>query len=123
MKLKKTKKDENFLEYVVVKNDEKQWEETNDGLIRFIIPRDGLLDKIVRLLFNTPEEMKIDLDEIGTEVWKQIDNERNVKEIADRVEDEFGEKIEPLYPRLVKYIKILKNNEFIQLKKETVNNA
>jgi hypothetical protein len=39
-----------------------------------------------------------------------------VEDIAQLVKAEFGEKAEPLYDRLVKYLQILHNNGFIRFK-------
>lgn len=39
---------------------------------------------------------------------------KNVKEIADLLHEKFGEKAEPLYPRISVYIKILQNYGFIE---------
>jgi hypothetical protein len=42
-----------------------------------------------------------------------IDGERNVYQIAELVRDKFGDKAEPLYDRLIKFMVILENNKFI----------
>ncbi|MDK2919061.1 MAG: hypothetical protein PWQ37_1794 [Candidatus Petromonas sp.] len=114
---KKIKKDDNFLELVPVKKESQEWKINEEGLVQIIIPRDGVLDKIVRVFFKTPKVMKIDLDELGSFVWESIDGKKNVREIAQLIKDEFGEKAEPLYERLGTYINILRNNKFITLKK------
>ncbi|TCO75211.1 PqqD family protein [Marinisporobacter balticus] len=114
---KKIKKDDNYLELVPFKNKDQNWEFNDQGLVQLIIPRNSLLDKIVRFFFKTPEVMRIDLDGHGSCVWKAIDGKRNVAEISKIVKAEFGENAEPLYERLGKYISILRNNKFITLEK------
>lgn len=112
--LRKMKK-ENFLDFVVVKSEDVDWKELDNGIIQIIIWRNSLLDKIVRKFFNTPEKTKIDLDKMGSFIWKSIDGKRDVYEISKLVKDEFGKKAEPLNKRLITYINILRNNKFIKL--------
>ncbi|MTI66267.1 MAG: PqqD family protein [Firmicutes bacterium] len=112
--LRKMKK-ENFLDFVVVKSEDVDWKELDNGIIQIIIWRNSLLDKIVRKFFNTPEKTKIDLDKTGSFIWKCIDGKRDIYEISKLVKDEFGKKAEPLNKRLITYINILRNNKFIKL--------
>ncbi|WP_034601914.1 PqqD family protein [Clostridiisalibacter paucivorans] len=109
-------KGKNFLEFIPIKKEGMQWDKRDDGNVQLIILRDSLLDKIVRKFFKTPEKTIIDLDELGSFVWENIDGEKNVHEITINIENEFGEKAEPVRDRLITYIKILKNNNFIDLK-------
>ncbi|WFD10973.1 PqqD family protein [Tepidibacter hydrothermalis] len=114
---KKIKKDDNFLELVPKKTGKYKWETNEDGFVKIIIPRNGVLDKIVRFFFKTPKEMKIDLDEQGSIVWKLIDGKNNIENIGSSLKDELGKKAEPVYERLGTYINILRNNDFITLEK------
>jgi len=113
---KKIDKNANFLKLVPYKNMNQKWELKDDGLVRIIVMRDGLVDRAVRMFFKTPKEMKIDLDAQGSCVWKSIDNYRNIEEIGKLLIKDFGDKAEPLYQRLGTYINILRNNKFIKLK-------
>lgn len=112
---KKVKKEVNFLEIVPKRTVKYKWEINEGGLIQIIIPRNGLMDKIVRPLFKTPKVMRIDLDTFGSFVWNSIDGTRNLEEIGDLLKIEFGKDIEPVYERLGKYINVLRNNKFITL--------
>ena len=49
----------------------------------------------------------------GSFLWKQIDGEKTVGQLADALKAQFGKDAEPLYDRLVKYMQILRNNRFI----------
>ena len=42
-----------------------------------------------------------------------MDGQRSIYEIGALVKEKFGEKAEPLYPRLAQYMKTLHNNHFI----------
>lgn len=114
---KKIKKSDNFLELIPKKNNTLEWVVNDEGLVQIIIPRNGILDRIVRVFFKTPKVMRIDLDSIGSCVWKAIDGRRNIQDIAKILKEEFGENVEPLYERLGAYINILRNNKFITLEK------
>jgi hypothetical protein len=57
---------------------------------------------------------RITLDEVGTAVWQKIDSQRNAVEIADELEQELGEKIQPKYERLGRFISMLKNAKLIE---------
>ena len=54
------------------------------------------------------------LDAQGTFIWPLIDGEKTVADIAALVKEEFGEKAEPLYPRIVKYFQIVESYNFIE---------
>lgn len=113
---KRFKKDDNFLELIPIRYKEQEWLE-KDGLVQIIIPRNGIIEKMVRPIFKTPKTMKIDLDKLGSCVWKSIDGTRTVGDIGDIVRAEFREDAEPVYERLATYINILRNNKFITLEK------
>ncbi|WP_099189448.1 PqqD family protein [Tepidibacter mesophilus] len=113
----KIQKDDNFLELVPKKVGQYRWKVSEEGFVQIIIPRQGKLDKVVRYFFKTPKEMKIDLDEQGSCVWKLIDGKNSIENIGSSLKDKFGKKAEPIYERLGTYINILRNNDFITLEK------
>ena len=51
-------------------------------------------------------------------VWPLIDGTRTVYEIAELVKAEFGDKAEPLYDRLVQYIRNLEAYGFVEVQGE-----
>ena len=115
---KKLKKTDNYLELIPTRVKSQDWKENEDGLVKIIIHRDGLLERIVRPFVKSPKTMTIDLDSLGSCVWKTIDGTKTVEEIAVTVKQEFGEDAEPLYERLATYINILRNNKFVTLEKK-----
>ncbi|MDZ7725125.1 MAG: PqqD family protein [candidate division KSB1 bacterium] len=58
---------------------------------------------------------KIHLDDYGTFVWKQIDGNRTVFDIAVQLEEHYGDKVEPVYERLGMFINMLAQRKFITL--------
>lgn len=114
---KKLKKDDNFLDLIPVIEENQEWIEEN-GLVQIIVPRNGILEKLARPVLKIPKSMKIDLDKLGSCVWKSIDGKLTVEDIGKIVKNEFGEDAEPVYERLATYINILRNNKFIILEKK-----
>lgn len=114
---KKVKKNDNFLDLIPTIVDGQDFIEDKDGLIKIIVERNGILERIVRPLAKTPKHMKIDLDSHGSCAWKAIDGVRTVEEIGVIVKEKFGDEAEPLYERLATFLNILRNNKFITLEK------
>lgn len=108
-------KAENYLDYVPVTNPGNNWDE-KDGIVTIHMIHRGFYAKIAQKFFHTPRVSNIDLDGYGSFLWKQIDGERTVGELAKRMQSQFGEDAEPLYDRLVQYVQILRNNRFILLR-------
>lgn len=57
---------------------------------------------------------KIDLDEIGTYVWSQIDGKSNVEKIGKKMQERFGEKCEPVYDRLNQFLYTMRREDLIR---------
>lgn len=112
----KKDKSKNYLEFVPIKSEKIEEKIKEDGNIQLIVPRTSFFDKIAIKLFFAPDKFKIDLDELGSFIWKNIDGERNVYKIGELVKEKFKEKAEPLYERLVEYLNILNNNKFISFR-------
>lgn len=106
------KQKDNYLEYIPVYNPHNTWDEKNEIVTIHMVHR-GFYDKIAQKFFHTPRVSHIDLDAYGSFLWKQIDGEKTVGDLADIMKAQFGKDAEPLYDRLVKYMQILRNNRFI----------
>ena len=91
--------------------------QTNKDAQAFIeVENTGAFNKIAQVVFKKPRKTNVHLDEFGSFVCKQIDGTRTVLDIANLVHSEFGEEAEPLYPRLIKFMQIMKSYEFIELR-------
>ncbi|MGA1866361.1 MAG: PqqD family protein [Thermoplasmatota archaeon] len=60
-------------------------------------------------------ERKIRLDRYGWSVWKLIDGKRDVRKIGGMLSDRFGDEVEPLFPRLAKFLAYLQNLKLIRI--------
>ena len=110
-----SKKVANYLDYVPAIPESIKWSEKN-GKVTVDVVHTGLFAMIAQKVFLKPRVSHIDLDEYGSFIWQLIDSKRTVNDIAISFKEHFGEKAEPLYERLVRYMKILNDNGLIVLK-------
>lgn len=104
----------NYLEYVPLRSSKYAWSPDEAGTVTIHMEHDGFCDRIAQRFFHRPRVSHIALDEMGSFVWNEIDGKQTVGEIADKVKERFVEKADPLYDRLICYMKILHNNGFIE---------
>ena len=110
---KKNVIDENYLDNKPVRNPEINWTADEEGKVTLEIENKGIANKIAQKLIKKPKISYIHLDEMGSFIWPLIDGEKTVTDISVFVKEHFGEKAEPLYERLAKFIKILESYKFI----------
>ena len=111
------KKGENFLDYIPAISPRHTWSE-KDGQVTIHMEHRGLFPWIAQTFFKRPRVSHIALDGHGSFVYRHIDGKRTVEELAQLVHQEFGADAEPLYDRLVQYLRILQNNGFIFYRKK-----
>ena len=111
----KKQKEENYLEKKPVRANIK-WETDENGDVTLHVENKGAMNKIAQMLFKKPKVSYIHLDEMGNFIWPVLDGEKDIIEIGKLVKERFGEKAEPLYERLAKYIQTLENYKFIEFK-------
>lgn len=109
------KNNQNVLDFVPVRKIE-NFSTDESGVITLEIENKGVFNRIAQKLFKKPKITYIHLDEMGSFVWPLIDGEKDIMKIGEYVKDHFGEKAEPLYPRLAKYFEILKSYGFVEFK-------
>ena len=107
------KKKENYLDFIPVVNGQNTWDRGEDGLVTIHMVNRGFYNTLAQKLFHTPRVSHIKLDEYGSFLWMRIDGVKTVGQLALELKEAYGEKAEPLYDRLVKYMQILRNNRFI----------
>ncbi len=112
----KNKRTENYLEKIPCRKDSIAWSIKENGEVTIEIENKGVFNRIFQLLLKKPKITYIHLDEMGSFIWPLLDGETDITALGEKVKNHFGEKAEPLYPRLVKYFEILKNCKFITFK-------
>ena len=112
---KKTQSDRNYLDNVPRHNPELKFEIDENNRVIIYQENKGLMKTLTQKLMKKPRISMIHLDELGSFVWQQMDGERTVYEIAERVKEHFGENADPLYNRLVTYVDTLRSYQFIHI--------
>ncbi len=108
----------NYLEFVPIQNEDFPWKVNEKGIVTVMVTNKGFYNKIAQKFFKKPRVSKIQLDEFGSFIWQQIDGKNNIYAISEKVKENFGKKAEPLYPRLLKFFEILKENKFVILEEK-----
>jgi hypothetical protein len=61
---------------------------------------------------------RIRLDDVGTLVWKNCDGNVTAQEIADKLRDQFGSRVEPAEDRLHHFITQMNRSRMIEVSTE-----
>ena len=98
-----------------------RWEQDAQGIIVLLIPKftNAFLAKHVMPRMKRPN-FRIKLDEFGTWVWLHIDGRRTVYQIGVELQQEFGDKVEPVFQRLGLFINSLAQHRYISLHHDKV---
>lgn len=104
---------DNFLLYIP-KQKHTVWE-VQDNSVKLIFYHNKPIEKFMRWLVKKPCVSDMALDEIGSTVWQLIDGNNTIYDIGKRLEEKYGEKCEPVYDRLIMYIRYLVRKGWIQL--------
>lgn len=82
-----------------------EYEVDKDNIVTILEKQDHKIQKFFRKLkFKIPEYKKISLDEYGSWIFLQIDGNKNVKDIGESLEAKYGDKVHPLYERLLPFL-------------------
>ncbi|MCI9315331.1 MAG: PqqD family protein [Lachnospiraceae bacterium] len=114
--MKKKKQQKNYLDLIPERAAELTWKCDEDGSIILEVENTGAFNRIAQKLFKRPKVTQVHMEKYGSFLWPLIDGVRSVMELADLQKAEFGEEVEPLYPRVVKYMQIMESYHFIHFK-------
>ena len=106
------KNNDNYLEKVPKKAQHISWS-VKDDMVTLEIENKGVFNRIAQKLFKKPKISYVHLDEMGSFLWPLIDGSENLIDLGKQVEAQFGDKAQPLYPRLAKYFQLLDSYKFI----------
>lgn len=106
----------NIYDMIPKKKENVDSKKTEEEKTILIIKRKKWIDKIFQKIFNTPKKTTLDLDQLGSFVWKQCNGKKTIGDIAQKLKKNFPEEASPIEGRLITFIKILKNNGLIKLK-------
>ncbi len=83
-----------------------------------VILRPKYKSKVGMLMFGSflkDKNFKVNLDKLGSVVWKNTDGKNKVKRIGEILAKEFGPEIEPIYERLSTFLVQMHKQKFIRL--------
>lgn len=92
--------------------------ESNKNNGRIVIIKSKYENRILKKLFEPflhSKFIRINLDDLGSEVWINCDGHTSVQEIGEILGGKYGPQIEPIYERLIQFILELKRSKFIRL--------
>ena len=110
---KKAKNQENYLEKKPKRKENLSWSQDDEGLCTLEVENRGFFNRLFQIFFKKPKISYIHLDEMGSFLWPLLDGEKDLLCLGESVKEHFGEKAEPLYERLAKYVQILKEYGFV----------
>ena len=111
---------DNFLLYIpIIKHD---LYEVRKGSVYLIFIHDKPLEKALRWLVKKPYKSDVELDSMGSAVWLLIDGKNNIHDIGRKLFEKFGDKCDPIYDRLILYLKYLNKKGWISFKKNEIIN-
>ena len=99
------KNNEEVLNIVYRVSNNLKFEVNDKGLVVVYQKQDYKIQNFLRKLkLNIPEYKKIELDEYCSTVFLLIDGKKTVKEIGEILDKKFGDKVHPLYERLLIFL-------------------
>ena len=111
--MKKKKLNKNYLEKIPSIKETIDWSADDNAIVTLHIENKGLFNWIGQRLFKKPRISHVHLDEFGSFVWLNIDGKIDIIRLGEIVKEHFGEKAEPLYPRLATFVSTLENCDFV----------
>jgi hypothetical protein len=90
------------------------YETADNGMVSVLIPR--FHNKILAKIFNSRLRdpfVRVKFDEFGSSAWLEIDGKKNVYAIAQNLLKIHGEKIQPVFERVSKFLNQLYIYKFI----------
>ena len=103
---------------MIPQREEYKWElEGNKILIAIPRLRGSIGKKFIKLAGKSPT-YKLRLDQFCSFIWLECDGTKTVNEIGKALRDQFGEEMEPLYPRLSQLLKVMERNKLIRFESD-----
>ncbi|MCM1267967.1 MAG: PqqD family protein [Bacteroidales bacterium] len=112
---RKQKQQQNYLDLIPERAPGLDWTRDDEGIVVLEVENTGVFNRLAQKFFKRPKVTKVHMEKYGSFLWPLIDGKRTVMELADLEKAEFGEEVEPLYPRVVKYMQIMESYHFIRL--------
>ena len=112
MRKKKTVIAKNYLLRVPARAEGLSWSTDTQGLVTLEVENTGWVNRLAQICFGRPRVSYIHLDAHGSFIWPLLDGKESILQLAQRVEERFGEEAHPLHERLARYFQILDSYHF-----------
>lgn len=109
-------KKENLLDFRFKINPEVKWHLDDNGVVVLELENTGFFNRVAQTVFKRPRVSMIDMDELGSTVWLSLEKYDDIMSISQVVHEKFGDKAEPLLPRLARFFQIMLDNELVERK-------
>jgi hypothetical protein len=109
------KTEDNFLLYIPKRKHETF--EVKKEVVKLIIHHDKPVERAVRWLVKKPTVSDVELDKVGSKVWILIDGKSSIYDIGQGLVNEFGKSCEPVYDRLILFLRYLNKKGWISFER------
>lgn len=106
----------NYLDYTPKPSESYSYVSDEQGAVTILKENKGLYHWLAQKILRKPRVTQIHLDEFGNFIWPLMDGKRTIQDIALLVKEEFGDKAEPLYKRLVQFFRNLECCGFVKVR-------
>jgi hypothetical protein len=105
--------EQNFYDLIPERN--RNFEKLENGLIAVMQPKfqNRLLVKYLVPRLKKPF-IVIHLDEIGSHLWQNCDGQKTIRQLAESLQQDFGEKVDPVFDRVILFFQKLYNLQLIK---------
>ena len=96
------------------RNEALAWDENDDGEVVIKVERqESLRVRLLSKVFYIPQERKITLDEVGTEVWQMCNGKTSVAQMIERLGKKYQLNRKEAEVSLLSYLKTLGQKRFV----------
>ncbi|MBI5463763.1 MAG: PqqD family protein [Ignavibacteriales bacterium] len=101
-----------------------KWESTPEGNVVVLVPkfRNPLFAKWLMPRLKKPN-FRINLDEVGSSIWRLCDGATSVSSIAAALKEQFGGRVEPVEDRIHRFLNQLERGDLISTGNTGVNKS
>ncbi len=115
MSRKKKISNQNYMDFIVVRNPEIEYEVSEKGQVTVLLEWKGFYHKIAQRFFRRPKVSEIKMDQYGSFIWQTINDKKTVHQLSRDLQAQFPNMEKPL-PRLIKFLEIMKDHHMIEIK-------
>ena len=115
---KHNKESANYLDFIPEHSEKYKWETDEQGGVTIFVENKGVFHFLAQKFLGKPKVSQVHLEEMGSFIWPLIDGKHSIADIGELVKIQFGDGAEPLYPRLISYIRNLEDYGFISVREK-----